>query len=94
MTARDTYIATVATAVAAAVASTVKNTTSAQTTADAGNTITGYNLQTGSYASFLSALKSGIAAAQANALAVEQAKQAAIMLARDALRTAGDLGPV
>ena len=65
----------------------------AQTTADAANSVVGYTVAGGNYGNLAAALKSAAAAKRDALLAAEQARQVAIDVARDALRTSGDTAP-
>ena len=92
MTARDTFNASVASAQKTANATEQNNVQTAQVTIDAANTVVGYNLQTGNNANLIAATKKANAALTAARTAEEQAKQASITVARDALRSSGDYG--
>lgn len=93
MTARDTYIASVKTAAVTKAATDATNIMTAQVTIDASNTVVGYNLQTGNNANLLAAQRTAIAQLAINRAAAEQAKQAAITVARDVLKNTGDTAP-
>jgi hypothetical protein len=93
MTARDNHDASVKAASKSATATLTVNEATRQTTIDAKLSVVGYNLQTGNNANLLAAVKSANDAKVAADSAAEQAKQAAIMVARDTLRDTGDRGP-
>jgi hypothetical protein len=91
---RDTYTATVKTAAVTATTATTAAQTAFQETINQSGCNVGYTTQAGSYANFLAAVKAATAAKLAAVNAAEQAKQATIAVARDTLRTAGDVAPV
>ena len=94
MTARETFNASVLAASATKAATLATAELTRQTTIDGSLSVVGYNLQSGSYANLAAAVASANAAKLASLYAAEQAKQAAIALARDTLRNAGgDLAP-
>jgi hypothetical protein len=93
VTARDTYIASVKTAVATKVTTELTNEVVRQTTVDASASVVGYNLQTGNYANFATAVKNATAAKLASDIAAEKTKQASQMVAKDLLRDSGDRAP-
>ena len=89
MTNRSTYEAAVVAAGPAKLAAVAAAITTHQTTIDAVNSVVGYNNINGNNALLTSTSKTAAAAkleAYANA---EKAKQAAVAIARDTLRTAG-----
>jgi hypothetical protein len=89
MTARDTYNASIIAAAKTLTASKTANETTAQEAANQSGVNVGYTLQSGNNVNFVNGIKNAaIAKANAN-FAAEQAKQAALMVARDTLRTAG-----
>lgn len=93
MTARSSYEASVKSAGQTAITTLIAAETTKQETIAASGTNVGYTHQSGNNANLLAAVK---AAAQARWLATynaEQAKQAALAVARDTLRATGDLAP-
>lgn len=90
---RDTYNSSVKSAGSAKPATLTTNQAVAQETINASGCNAGYNLQTGNYANFNTAMKNAIAAKRDADFAAEQTKQASIALARDTLRNTGDLAP-
>jgi hypothetical protein len=89
MSNRDTYIASVKSATAAKVATLTANETSRQETVNASGVNVGYTLQSGNNANLLAAVKSANQAKRDADFAAEHARQVAIGIARDTLRTGG-----
>lgn len=94
MTARDTYNNSVKTAAATQAGTIAVAQTTFQTTIDASKSVVGYTLQNGNFANLQIATSNAITALQASRLSAEMAKQAAIQVARDTLRSTGDVAPV
>ena len=94
MTARTTYTASVQSAEIAKVVTVTAAQTAFQETINQSGCNAGYNLQTGNYANFATAVKNANTARISSLNAAETAKQASIMAARDTLRATGDLAPV
>lgn len=93
MAARDTFIASVVTASTTKAATVAAAVATAQTTIDNSNSVVGYTTSAGNYGNLASAIKTANAAKLASIYAAEVAKQAAVALARDTLRTAADFAP-
>jgi hypothetical protein len=87
-TARQTYAASVAAAVATKVVTDLQNELVRQESINAQRGVVGLQLQNGN-SSLVTAIKNANTAKLNADLAAEMAKQAAIAVARDALRTAG-----
>ena len=94
MTARQTFSSSVASAEATKVVAVTTAVAAAQETINQSGCNVGYNLQTGNYANFAAGVKSANAAKLAALNAAEVARQQSIMVARDTLRSTGDVGPV
>lgn len=92
MTARSTFEATVKTAAVTKTVSLTNNEMVRQTAIDAQRSVVGLVLQNGNSA-FVTAVKNANQAKWDADYAAEQAKQAAIAVARDTLRATNDLGP-
>ena len=94
MTARDTFVSSVAAAEAAKASTKAAAITTHQVTIDAANSVVGYNHATGNN----TALRAATAAANAAKLEAfanaEKAKQASVAVAKDVLRSTGDKGPM
>jgi hypothetical protein len=94
MTSRSTYESTVKSAGQTQIATVVAAVGTAQTTADASNSVVGYNNATGNNGNLVAALKAAAIAKAAALFAAEQTRQATVAVARDTLRATGDVGPV
>jgi hypothetical protein len=94
MTARTTYAASVTAASAAQIAAVIATEMPFQETINAAGCNVGYSLQSGNYGNLAAAVKTANLAKLAALNAAEIAKQAAIAVARDTLRTTGDVGSV
>lgn len=92
MTARSTYEAAITATGPTKTAALTANQTAAQETINAAGVNVGYNLQTGNFANLAAAVKTATQAKLAADFAVQQAQQATMAAARDALRATGDLG--
>jgi hypothetical protein len=92
--ARDAYNSTCKAAESTKTASLAANETVKQTSIDASRSAVGYTLQFGNYANLKAATDAANKAKFAADFAAEQAKQAAIAVARDTLRDSGDKGPM
>ena len=93
MTARATFAATVQIAAVTQIAAVQAAETARQETINASGCNVGYNLQTGSYSAFAAAVKAANIAKTAALTAAEQTKQTAVAVARDTLKSSGDLAP-
>jgi hypothetical protein len=89
MSNRDTYIASLKTAAQTKRDAVAAAVTTKQVTIDAARSVTGYTTQTGSQATLDAAIKTANQGFWDSSFAAEQAKQAAIAVARDTLRNAG-----
>ncbi|MGB6236687.1 MAG: hypothetical protein WBG16_04995 [Bradyrhizobium sp.] len=94
MTARTTYTGAVQTAATAQLVTVNAAETTRQETINQSGCNVGYNLQTGNYGAFSAAVKAANLAKLAALNAAEVAKQAAVMVARDTLKSTGDVGAV
>ncbi|MFZ0767034.1 hypothetical protein [Bradyrhizobium sp.] len=94
MTARTTYAATVLSASQAQIATAIAAETTRQETINQSGCNVGYNTTSGNYGAFSAAVKAANLAKLAALNAAEVAKQAAVMVARDTLKSTGDVGAV
>lgn len=93
MTARDTYVNSVATALTAKVATNVANANTHQETINASGVNAGNPTGRGAGSALMTATANANAAYAAAKLNAEMVKQIAIQAAKDTLRSTGDTAP-
>jgi hypothetical protein len=93
MTARDSYVSSAKSAEATKLATIGAAETTKQEAINASGVNVGYTLQSGNYSNFAAAIAAANAAKAASLYAAEVSRQAALAVARDTLRTTGDLAP-
>ena len=93
MSSRDTFTSSVKSAAATQVASVTAAQGAFQETINQSGCNVGYNLQTGTYATFAAAVKAANLARLVAVNAAEAARQGTIAVARDTLKATGDVAP-